>query len=127
MTSSGAAYFIDPAATGKSEPSRVLAQSFPLPDTFLLHSKAGSSKTIYLDFTGHNVSNTAWNGAPGNNLPNGNHPAMDLAGNGAGFTDAELLQIQDIYQRVAEDYAPFDVDVTTEEPPAASLDRSQRR
>ena len=49
---------------------------------------------------------------------------MDLAGNGAGFTDAELLQIQDIYQRVAEDYAPFDVDVTTEEPPAARLDRA---
>ena len=52
-------------------------------------------------------------------MPNGSHPAMDLAGNGASFTNAELLQVQDIYQRVAEDYAPFDVDVTTEEPPAA--------
>ena len=59
-------------------------------------------------------------------VPNGSHPAMDLAGNGASFTDTELLQIQDIYQRVAEDYAPFDVDVTTEEPPAASLDRAER-
>ena len=49
---------------------------------------------------------------------------MDLAGNGAAFNDAELMQIQDIYQRVAEDYAPFDVDVTTEEPPAADLDRT---
>ena len=105
-------------------PRRVTAQAFPLPDTFLLHSKPDSSKTIYLDFNGQNVSNTLWNGPSGNNLPNGNHPAMDLAGNGNAFTNGELRQIQDIYQRVAEDYAPFDVDVTTQEPPAADIDRT---
>ena len=125
LTPSGAAYFIDPAPKDTSpEPSRVLAQAFPLADTFELHSKPDSQRTIYLDFNGHNVSNTLWNGPSGNNLPNGDHPAMDLAGNGAAFSDAELLQVQDIYQRVAEDYAGFDVDVTTEEPPAADIERS---
>ncbi|HET9422165.1 MAG TPA: fibronectin type III domain-containing protein [Nocardioides sp.] len=124
LTPNGLAYFVEPAVTSKPGPTRLTAQAFPLPDTFLLHSKPDSSKTIYLDFNGHNVSNTLWNGAPGNNLPAGDHPAMDLAGNGASFTDTELLQIQDIYQRVAEDYAPFDVDVTTEEPPATEIERA---
>jgi hypothetical protein len=32
------------------------------------------------------------------------------------FHDAELPSIQDIWQRVAEDFAPFDVDITTEDP-----------
>ena len=100
----------------------LIAQAFPLPTRSSCTASRTRQGTIYLDFNGHNVSNTLWNGlrrpGPGN-LPNGSHPAMDLAGNGAAFTDAELLQVQDIYQRVAEDYAPFDVDVTTEEPPAA--------
>lgn len=124
LAPSGLAYFVDPAAEGKAPPARVTAQSFPLNQTFLLHSKSNSNKTIYLDFNGHNVSGTLWNGSAGNNLPAGTQPAMDLAGNGAAFSDAELLQIQDIFLRVAEDYAPFDVDVTTEEPPLADLDRS---
>ena len=130
ITTSGVAYNIDPIPTSKAEPARVIGQAFPLPDTFLLHSKPDSSKTIYLDFNGHSLSGTLWNtdfdgpGNPGTPVPNGSHPAMDLAGNGASFTDAELLQVQDIYQRVAEDYAPFDVDVTTEEPPAADIERA---
>ena len=32
--------------------------------------------------------------------------------------------MQDAWQRVAEDYAPFDVDVTTEDPGAAAIDRT---
>ncbi|EHR69632.1 PDK repeat-containing protein [Burkholderiales bacterium JOSHI_001] len=35
-----------------------------------------------------------------------------------------MQRIQYIWQRVAEDYAPFDVDVTTEPPPADALTRS---
>jgi hypothetical protein len=124
LAPNGMAYFVEPAVTSEPQGARLTAQAFPLPDTFFLHSKPDSSKTIYLDFDGHTVSGTLWNGSSGNFLPNGDHPAMDLAGNGASFTDNELLQIQDIYQRVAEDYAPFDVDVTTEEPPAADIERS---
>ncbi len=125
LTAGGVAFLIDPAPADTSPATaRVLAQQFPLPDTFLLHSKPDSQRTIYLDFNGGNVSNTLWNGPSGNNLPNGDHPAMDIAGNGPAFTNTELLEVQDIFQRVAEDYAPFDVDVTTEQPPAADLDRT---
>ena len=125
LTSSGLAYFIDPAPPAtKQEPAKLLAQNFPPEQTFFLHSKPDSQRTIYLDFDGGDVSDTLWNGPSGGNLPNGTHPAMDLAGNGNAFTSTELAQIQDIYLRVAEDFAPFDVDVTTEEPPAADIERT---
>src|SRR6187399_1082028 len=32
----------------------------PLDQTFLLHSKSGAAKIIYLDFDGHLMSGTAW-------------------------------------------------------------------
>lgn len=50
-------------------------------------------------------------------------PPFGLDGDPA-FSDAELRIIQDIWQRVAEDYAPFDVDVTTEQPSPDRLSRS---
>ncbi len=131
LTTSGVAYVVDPAPSVRTQtqPNQLIGQAFPLPQTFLLHSKPDSQRTIYLDFNGGDVSGTYWNtdvdgAGPAIAVPNGSHPAMDLAGNGAAFSDPELMQVQDIYQRVAEDYAPFDVDVTTEEPPAADLDRT---
>ena len=43
-------------------------------------------------------------------------PAFDLDGNRSSFSDAELTRIQYIWQRVAEDFIPFDVNVTTQDP-----------
>jgi hypothetical protein len=95
---------------------------FPYEQTFLLHSKPGSQRTIYLDFDGHTVTGTAWNDSfgedPINALP------FDSDGNPGSFANAELDAIQSIWQRVAEDYAPFDVDVTTEDPGYAAISRS---
>jgi hypothetical protein len=123
VTPEGVAFYIDPAPTGApAATDRFVAEAFPLDQTFKLHSKPNSQRTIYLDVNGQNVSNTHWNTSYG--VPNGNHPALDLAGNGPGFSNSELLDIQEIWQRVAEDYAPFDVDVTTEEPAAGEIDRT---
>jgi hypothetical protein len=47
-----------------------------------------------------------------------------LDGNLNAFSDAELERIQYIWQRVAEDYAPFDVDVTTEPPQPEQISRA---
>jgi len=49
---------------------------------------------------------------------------FDLDGLPYSFSSAELERIQYIWKRVAEDYSPFDVDVTTEPPPADRLTRS---
>ncbi len=37
------------------------------------------------------------------------------------FTDNEKRNIQDIWLRVVEDFSPFDVNVTTKEPPVSDL------
>ena len=95
-------------------------QLSPLDQTFKLHSRAGAARTIYLNFRGAQLAGTAWNGSGGtlNALP------FDLDGVPNTFSSAELERIQYIWQRVAEDYAPFDVNVTTEAPSAEQLSRN---
>ncbi len=89
---------------------------FPLTETFKLHSLPGATKVIYLDFNGQQVTGTAWN-SNGNTL---NFEAYSFEGD-ASFTNNELEQLQRIWARVAEDFAPFNVNVTTEEPPLDDL------
>ena len=93
-----------------------------LDQTFALHSRPGAKRVIYLDFDGALVSNTAWNSAYGLSVIDAK--PFDLDGNPSAFSDSELQRIQNIWRRVAEDYAPFDVDVTTEEPLADAIARS---
>ncbi len=85
-----------------------------LENTFLLHSRPTASKTIYLDFDGFSARGTPWNSSRGRDPIVS--PAWDPAGNGAAFTNGELLQIQTIWQLVTADFSPFDVNVTTEDP-----------
>lgn len=103
-------------ATGVTLP---IAQPAPaMTDVFKLHSKPGSTKVIYIDFDGHVVSGSAWSGGTIT------APAYDLSNNPAVFDDNERNNIYSIWQRVAEDYAPFDIDVTTADPGDAALTRS---
>ncbi len=95
---------------------------FPNQSTFTLHSRVGAAKTIFLDFDGGPVAGTAWNNFY--TIPTTSQPAFDLDGNPATWSQAEHDTIQSIYQRVAEDFRPFDVDVTTQDPGAAALDRT---
>ena len=123
----GLLYYVDPVPTGvdAAEPSLQAARApYPYDQTFSLHSKPGSSRTIYLDFTGENVSGTAWNLERGYLLPARTHPAYDLDGTPSTFNNAERDAIQSIWQRVSEDYAPFDVDVTTADPGLEALRRT---
>lgn len=83
--------------------------------TFKLHSRPGAKRVIYLDFDGHTTpAGTAWGGRIVT-------PPYDIDGNTAAFSGAERGAIQAIWRQVAEDFAPFNVDVTTEEPGAGSL------
>ena len=95
----------------------------PLADTFKLHSKPGSSRILYLDFDGHVISGTAWNQNNNGGLDIV-APPYDTDGNPGVFSDPERIRIQEIWSRVAEDYAPFDVDVTTELASEAQITRS---
>jgi len=95
----------------------------PLANTFLLHSRPGAAKVIFLDFNGHTTSGTSWNNAYAAGAPIVT-PAFDTDGAPATFSDAERTVIQDIWRRVAEDYAAWDVDVTTEDPGVEKLRRT---
>jgi len=104
-----------------STPSNVLDGTLlPLDQTFLLHSRPGSNRTIYLNFRGATLAGTAWNGVNTTIVA----APFDIDGAPATFSTAELQRIQYIWQRVAEDFAPFDVDVTTEPPAPDRLARS---
>jgi hypothetical protein len=123
LDTDGRLFYKEPAAGETSAVAATAeAAAFPYEETFLLHSKPGSPRTIYLDFDGATVSGTAWNAQfPAIGTA---HPAWDTDGAPATFSTAERDAVQLVYQLVAEDYAPFDVDVTTQDPGAAALDRS---
>lgn len=108
-----------PAST-PAEESVLTGNLLPLDQTFLLHSRPGARRTIYLNFRGATLQGMAWNGS------NASITALpyDIDGLPYSFSTTELQRIQGIWQRVAEDFAPFDVNVTTEEPPADALLRS---
>jgi len=94
---------------------------FPLSETFKLNSRPGSKRVIYLDFDGHQTSGTAWNKSPAPSLITS--PAYTTDANTA-FSDGELQNIQNMWKQVAEDYAPFDVNVTTQDPGLEAITRS---
>ncbi len=108
----GNAYIVDPPL----DPQRLAAETSatvieevpaPLEDTFLLHSYPGASKVIHLDFDGH-----------------AGDPAYDFDGNTGSFSDDELREIQWAWEQVSEDFLPFEVDVTTEDPGVEALQRT---
>lgn len=64
-----------------------------------LNSYPAATATIFLDFDGHAVTNTSWNWAG----------TIDCAPSGMGNT-----QIVEIFNRVSEDYRPFNINITTD-------------
>ena len=107
----GMLLFIDPLPAPTGGEAAPAAAPFPLEETFTLHSRPGASRVIYLDFDGHVTTGTAWNTSV--------DPIVSPAytrDTDPEFSDLELEYIQDMWRQVAEDYAPFDVDVTTEDP-----------
>ena len=64
-----------------------------------LNSFSGAVATIFLDFDGHYVQSTVWN----------NGDPINCAASGL-----TVLQITEAFNRVAEDYRPFNINITTD-------------
>ena len=75
------------------------------------HSRPSATRKIFLDFDGHVTSGAKW--ASGATITT---PAYDADGNPASFSATEKAYMYAIWRAVAEDFAAFDVDVTTEDP-----------
>ena len=94
-------------------------------DAFKLHSRPGAAKTILLDYTGHTLrAGTVWADANANGDTPVTTPPWDLDGNPSTFAPYELRAIVSMWRQVSEDYAGFDVDVTTEEPAGLTDDQA---
>lgn len=85
----------------------------------MLHSRAASTRKIFLDFDGHTTTNTNWNGLA--NISVIVTPAYNKDSNISTFSLEEQADIIAMWRAVAEDYAMFDVDVTTEDPGIEAL------
>ena len=83
-------------------------------EAFNLQSKPGSNFTIFLDFDGHVTEGTSWNASYG--VPSIVSPPFDLDGDTNSYNQMELERIYISWARTAEDWAPFDVNVTTRDP-----------
>ena len=81
----------------------------PLSAIPALDSLPGAPAALYLDFDGHYQS--TWG-----EYSNIDTPAYDSDGDATTFSDAERRIIEDVWRMVAEDYAPFNINVTTVEP-----------
>jgi hypothetical protein len=80
---------------------------FPESETFNLHSRPSSTRRIYLDFRGGILTNTRWNTYY-------NRTSISYSTFSIGTTPQNNQFIQKVWKAVAEDYAPFDIDVTTD-------------
>jgi hypothetical protein len=104
------------------------AQSVPLSapvslTSVNLHSKPDATRSIYLDFNGHTTTGTSWNFQYSGGAAIVT-PAFNTDSDPSTFSDAEVAYITEVWARVAEDFAPFDVDVTTQDPGSAGLSKT---
>jgi hypothetical protein len=120
VDSEGAIFYVDdfsgqpPAAEAEPVVAETAVPVDPFSAGLLFHSKPGAPNVLYLNFAGENVSGTAWNDSLGRTAI----PAVAFSTDGdfSTFSDAEQAAIKRVWQRVAEDFAPFNMDVTTERP-----------
>lgn len=87
---------------------------------FRLHSRPEIPVKLYLNFRGCSVRGTAWNDAAA--MPSITIAAYDIDGSPT-FNQEELTRVVGIWRAVAEDYEPWAIDVTTENPGTAGLQR----
>jgi len=117
----GGVYYVDEFTPGDApadiEPPVISGATVPVnpfPAGLVFHSRPGAPNVLYLNFTGETVTGTAWNSSLGRTTI----PAVAFSSDSdfENFSDSEQTVIKRVWQRVAEDYAPFNVDVTTERP-----------
>src|SRR5262249_38959576 len=100
------------------EPRRLLA-TYPLTSLPALNSLPGAPVSLYLNFVGDFIPE--WN-----SFTNISTPAFDQDGDATTFSDSELSAITTIWQAVAEDYAPFNINVTTVPPTSFAAGVTQK-
>ncbi len=120
VNSDGAIYYAEPVVSGTfipaaNEPTAVNT-AMEESQVFQLHSRPGASNVVFLDFDGHTIEpSSGWTITTLQALPfdpsHNDNPVTV-----ANFSQDELNRITEIWYRISEDFASFNIDVTTEEP-----------
>lgn len=111
----GGIYYVDDAVaeTGSADMTDQTAYPLDITEVFNLHSKPGAARVLFVDFDGHVITGTAWNSGRADPLY---AVPYDTDGVPGQFSADERSRIAEIWYRVSEDFAAFDIDVTTEPP-----------
>ncbi|MEM7313008.1 MAG: Calx-beta domain-containing protein, partial [Planctomycetota bacterium] len=109
----------DPTGDVGEDDPQLLAR---MNEVFNLQSKPDSDFTIYLDFDGHVMEGAQWNAGTG--METIVLQPYDVDGNDSFFNSTELSRMHNAWKRTAEDFAAFDVNVTTIDPGVDRLIRS---
>ncbi|WP_417510366.1 Ig-like domain-containing protein [Microbacterium sp.] len=109
VTDQGFVYFIDDAHESHGMDLFALpeAKGAAIPSNPATGSRPGAPVTVYLDFDGETLTDKHWNTDSG---------IASLT-----FASATVSSTHDVWAAVAEDYAPFNVNVTTTRPSADAL------
>jgi hypothetical protein len=128
---SGRAFVIEPLLSeadmlGVTERAVPVHTSISLANAFSLNSRPGSAHTIFLDLNGHDVSGSQWddNSIFGSSGASRKIPGYNIQGDSNNYSTLERQNIIDMWSSVAEDFAMFDVNVTTQTPSDSALDRT---
>ncbi len=122
----GQQFFVEPIrdtqqAAQQAAPSAATAP--PGLDVLTLQSSPGSDKTLYLDFIGSSITGTGWN--QNYSLPTITAETFSLDTTvSATFSTAERNAIYQAWLVVAEDYAPFAINVTTQDLGESAIQRT---
>ncbi|HEY1118067.1 MAG TPA: PKD domain-containing protein [Acidimicrobiales bacterium] len=104
----------EPAAASTLDPAWL---SHTTSAAFTLHSRPGAERVIHLDFDGHDPSTSAWSDKT-------YAQPYDTDRSPSTFSDTERRTVIEVWQRMAEDFAPFAIDVTTEDPGIDAIRRT---
>ncbi len=121
LTDSGFVGYADTAEWSPPVPAAALTAVALPANVFDLNSRPTSSRVLYLDFNGHVANDPAWGGE---GYPIIDSAPFDVDGVPGSFSAAEQALIYEVWQRVAEDYRAFDINVTTREPGLEGIRRT---
>ena len=126
VTGSGDLVYVDkaPQETGQSTITDTMTTPvYSTSQTFALHSRPSAPLKLYLDFTGHTTYGTRWNNTYTGGAAFSSTP-YDRDGSPSTFSSLEHAVIQATWLSVREDFAGFNIDVTTQDPGLEGLRRT---
>ena len=119
----GVGYADEAPAPGEYTTAESAAAHADASTILTLHSRPDALLTILLDFDGHVTTGTGWNTGQNSEIVSA---PFGRDGHPGWLSSLEIAEIEAVWRIVAEDFAPFNVDVTTQDPGADALRSSGR-